>query len=390
MVVKKKTEKDETKGSSTRSSRVGAEKQPLRTPKSSPNFKLQMEKGLKESEEKFRGIFNLVNDGIHIHEIEPDGKPGKFIEVNEVACRMLQFTREELLEHRPLDFVTGYHSRPLDEIIRQLSSTGNSIFETEHRRKDGTVVPVEVNTHVVSLQGKRVMVSVVRDITERKRAESEINLANKKLKLISTITLHDISNQISAINMFLYLAVEGTTDQTVREYLQKIEQATQLIQKQIWFTGEYDIIGITAPVWQNPRSLVDIAAKQASLGQVRVKNDLPAGIELFADPLIVRVFFNLMDNAVRYGRKITTIRFFVVEDGDNHVIVCEDDGLGIPAEEKERIFERCFGKNTGLGLTLSREILDITGIKIRETGEPGKGARFEMTVPKGVYRFTGN
>ena len=67
-----------------------------------------VERALRESEEKFRGIFDMINDGIHIHEIEPDGKPGKFVEVNEVACRMLQYTREELLESGPLDFVSGY------------------------------------------------------------------------------------------------------------------------------------------------------------------------------------------------------------------------------------------------------------------------------------------
>jgi len=107
---------------------------------------------------------------------------------------------------------------------------------------------------------------------------------------------------------------------------------------------------------------------------------------VFADPLVVKVFYNLMDNAVRYGGKITTIRFSVEEPGDVHLIVCEDDGNGVPAEEKEKIFERGFGKNTGLGLALSQEILSITGITIRETGEPGKGARFEMTVPKGAWR----
>jgi signal transduction histidine kinase len=69
--------------------------------------------------------------------------------------------------------------------------------------------------------------------------------------------------------------------------------------------------------------------------------------------------------------------------------VCEDDGNGILAEEKEMIFERGYGKNTGMGLFLAREILDITGITIRETGEPGKGARFEMTVPEGAYRLAG-
>ena len=189
--------------------------------------------------------------------------------------------------------------------------------------------------------------------------------------------------------MFLYLAKEGICDPTIREHLQKVEQASQLIQKQIWFTGEYDMIGITAPVWGDLPALVSSAAKQVHLLQVNVNNDLPAGAEVYADPLIVRVFSNLMDNAVKYGGKITTIRFFVIKQGDNHIIVCEDDGVGIVAEEKKNIFKREFGKSTGFGLALAKEILDITGITIKESGEPGKGARFEMTVPKGAWRSGG-
>ncbi|MEI6842822.1 MAG: ATP-binding protein, partial [Methanomicrobiales archaeon] len=88
-----------------------------------------------------------------------------------------------------------------------------------------------------------------------------------------------------------------------------------------------------------------------------------------------------------YGGKITTIRFSALKSGDDYLILCEDDGVGIPADEKEKIFVRGFGKNTGLGLFLSREILSITGITIAETGEPGKGARFEMVVPKGAWRM---
>ena len=157
----------------------------------------------------------------------------------------------------------------------------------------------------------------------------------------------------------------------------------------IQFTKEYENIGVNVPVWQDCRTLVDTAAKEAPLGKVAVKNDLPSGSEVFADPLVVKVCYNLMDNAVRYGGKITTIRFSVEEHDSNHIVVCVDDGDGVPALEKEKIFERGYGKNTGLGLALSREILDITGITIRETGEPGKGARFEMTVPKGAWRFAG-
>ncbi|MEI6841393.1 MAG: sensor histidine kinase, partial [Methanomicrobiales archaeon] len=107
---------------------------------------------------------------------------------------------------------------------------------------------------------------------------------------------------------------------------------------------------------------------------------------VFADPLVIKVFYNLMDNAARYGGKITTIRFSVDELDGDHIVVCEDDGDGIVAAEKEKIFERDFGKNTGLGLALSREILSITGITITETGEPGKGARFEINVPENMYR----
>ncbi len=123
--------------------------------------------------------------------------------------------------------------------------------------------------------------------------------------------------------------------------------------------------------------------------QVTRKNDLPAVLEVFANPLIVKVFYNLIENAMQYGGNITTIRFTVEDRDRDRMIVCEDDGVGVPASEKEKIFERGFGKNTGLGLALSREILAITGITIRETGEIGKGARFEIALPEGAWRNAG-
>ena len=157
----------------------------------------------------------------------------------------------------------------------------------------------------------------------------------------------------------------------------------------IRFTKDYEEIGVNSPAWQDCRALVDTLVKEAHLGHVVVKNDLPSGISVFADPLIVKVFYNLMDNALRHGGKITTIRFAVEESSDEHIIVSEDDGNGVASDEKEKIFERGFGKNTGLGLALSREILAITGITIKETGELGKGARFEMTVPNVAWRMSG-
>jgi PAS domain S-box-containing protein len=140
-----------------------------------------------DSEEKFREIFDKINDAIHIHEIRDDGSPGRFIEVNEVACQRLQYTKEELLCLTPLDLTTDYHSHPLPEILNELATAGNALFETEHRRKDGVVIPVEVNAHVIRFGGKRRVLSVVRDITGRKLAEKALRESENKYKQLVTM-----------------------------------------------------------------------------------------------------------------------------------------------------------------------------------------------------------
>jgi PAS domain S-box-containing protein len=227
-----------------------------------------------------------------------------------------------------------------------------------------------------------------RDITERKKAGEALREVNKKLNLLSKITRHDINNQLTLLQAYLKILEKKKPDTSSDPQFRKVSAAAQRISSMIQFTREYEEIGVNAPAWQDCHALVDTAVKDVPLGTILVKNDLPSGTEVFADPLIVKVFYDLMDNAVRYGRKITTIRFSVQESGDNYLILCEDDGDGIPADEKERIFERNFGRNTGLGLFLSREILGITGITINETGVPGKGVRFEILVPKSAERFT--
>ena len=225
------------------------------------------------------------------------------------------------------------------------------------------------------------------DITERKRAEMALQQANKKLTTLSTITRHDINNQLSVILGYMDMLECKEHDPALTANFRIVSTAAQRIASMIQFTKEYENIGINPPAWQDCFTLVDTASKQVQLGKIKVKNDLAAGTEVFADPLFVKVCYNLMDNAVQYGKKITTIRFSFEVHNDDHVMVCEDDGVGIPVNEKVKIFERGFGKNSGVGLPLSREILSITGITITETSEPGSGARFEMAVPKDMYRI---
>ncbi len=266
--------------------------------------------------------------------------------------------------------------------------------QLEHRivRRDGGIRHIAMRIGVKEYADGRVLrtYGTNQDITERRVVEDALQQANRKLGLLSDITRHDIRNQLVTLDGFLELLRLELPAGAYADYFSRIETASTNIADLIAFTKEYEQIGVQAPDWQDVRALVDDAGRDAVLGQVRLVNDLPADREVFADPLIAKVFFNLIDNAVRHAGPISTIRFSAEESGDGVVVVCEDDGDGVPVDEKHLLFNPGYGKNTGFGLAISREILEITGIAIAETGKPGLGARFEMTVPAAGWRFIGD
>ncbi|MEI7434667.1 MAG: PocR ligand-binding domain-containing protein [Methanomicrobiales archaeon] len=346
----------------------------------------RVEEALHESARYTRNLIEVSLDPLVT--ISPEGK---ITDVNVATEKVTGYSREELIGTDFSDYFTepekakeGYSKVFDDGVVRD--------YPLEIRHRDGKTTSVLYNATIYRHESGAVqgVFAAARDITERKRAEETLNRANRKLNLLYSITRHDINNQLTVLRGYFSILKKNLPDSSFKDYFMKIDASAERISAMIRFTKEYESIGVTTPTWQDCRTLVDIATKQAPLGKVAVKNSLPAGIEVFADPLIVKVCYNLIDNAVQHGGKITTIRFSAEKRGDDKVLVCEDDGDGIPAEEKEKIFERGYGKNTGLGLALAREILDITGITIIETGEQGKGARFEMTVPDGAWRRAGN
>jgi len=347
------------------------------------------EQALRENEERFRVLSEQSILGIGIIQ------DGVFQYFNSGYCAISGYSKEEIQRWQPYEYTKTVHPDDLDFVTEQIqkkqmnSSDAVTHYSFRALNKEGAVLLLELYSRTVMYHGRPADFVMFIDITGRKVAEESLQQANKKLTLLSSLTRHDIKNQLTVLLGYLDILEQKQSDPTLTEYFQKLANAANRISSLIQFTKEYEKIGINAPVWQDTRNLVETAAKQAPLGQVMVKNVFPDGAEVFADPLIVKVYYNLMDNAVRYGGKITTIRFSVEEHGEDHVIVCEDDGEGVALEDKEKIFERGFGKNTGLGLALSREILDITGITIKETGVPGKGARFEMAVTKGSWRMAG-
>jgi PAS domain S-box-containing protein len=225
------------------------------------------------------------------------------------------------------------------------------------------------------------------EILERKRFEATLQLANRKLNMLSSITGNDIFNQITAIILYVSRAEEMVKDPALLEHLRKIEQSTQIIQKQIRFARDYQEIGLHAPQWQNVDSTISNAISGLDLGGIRVDKDT-GNLEISADLLLERVFLAMVDNTVRHGQKTTQIRFTAQETGEGLTIFCQDNGTGVPQRVKEGMLKHDYHQISGYGLFLASEILAMTELSVVETGEPGDGARFEIRVPKGRYRFT--
>ena len=347
----------------------------------------KIEEALRQSEEKFRKIFE--NSPLAITLVTPDLR---FHSVNPSWISMTGYSEEELLKMSFKDITHPDYLAGDLEHMQDLAAGTIPVYSTEKRyiRKDKSILwgflrVVPIRDQQGSL---RYFAAQIEDITERKRDVEALRQANKKLNILSGITRHDIKNQLLTLDSFLALLHKKIPDPSLEYFFSRINRSSNQITNMIQFTKEYEMIGVHAPKWQDIRILVENAGRDNALGQISLKNDLPAHTEVYADPLITKVFSNLIDNAVRHGGKITTIRFSLEEREGERIVVCEDDGDGVAPEEKDRIFDLGFGKNTGFGLSISREILDITGITIKEIGEAGKGARFEIAIPGGQYRST--
>jgi PAS domain S-box-containing protein len=233
----------------------------------------------------------------------------------------------------------------------------------------------------------KVLGGVSIDITEQRRVEKALRQANKKLNLLGSVTRHDVINQLSVLFAWLEIAKEVARDESVHEHLARVVEAAKIIQRQLEFTAEYQEVGVKHPEWIDLADAVNIGVEGLDKGKVSLNIDL-GGVQVFADSMLEKVFHNLVENALRHGEKVKSISISAMETKEGLTIVCEDDGIGIPADDKEKVFLRGFGKNTGFGLYMVREVLDITGIRVRETGVPGKGARFEIAVPSGNYKVS--
>jgi len=242
--------------------------------------------------------------------------------------------------------------------------------------------------HSDQLQFTVLMGGMWRLITKNRQDEALKN-ANKKLGLLSTLTRHDVLNLLTALGGYLELSREMTDEPELLSFITKEMAAVRSIEEIIAFTREYELVGIRAPSWQDiSRIFSDVVPSPLLLGiEAYSRTD---GLWVYADPLLIRVFSNFIDNSLRHGGKVSRISLTWEKAGEQLILIYQDDGDGVSWSDKEKIFIRGYGKHTGLGLFLIREIFSITGIGIRETGEPGTGVRFEMNIPRGNFRLLGD
>lgn len=312
---------------------------------------------------------------------------GRMIYLNEAGCDMLGIEPDEVGNWNILDVISDHRKELVQtDVLPALRESRSWNGQLQYRNaQTGRLTDVQAMAFTLPdpVFGKpQFMVNISLDITEQKMAEEAFREANRKLNLLSSITRHDILNKIMTIKGFVECADGLTQERILREYLGQIRAASDVIEQQIEFTRQYEQLGVNDPTWL-PLALI---VERIDDSQLPLTHDCP-GISIYADPMLEKVFSNLYENTLLHAKGATSIHMRCLLAGDNLLIIWGDDGAGIPDDQKERIFESGYGNHTGMGLFLVQEILAITRISIRETGQYGKGATFEICVPEGGFRI---
>ena len=305
-------------------------------------------------------------------------------EVVEKAINEIPWVYKEdakIVEELSMNMVEGKRSRNMNT--------------NRNYRKDGSVIWCEwYNSAIYDKQGKMVSVlSRVLDITERKETEEKLSqtmdqlvLVNEKLSVVGSLTRHDVGNKLMVVKSNLYLLKKQIGDNPkLVKYFEGIDSALDLSNKMFEYSRLYELIGSEKPSRENAFECFNqAAALLPNLGTtIKTVNDCH-GLEVMADSLLKQLFYNFLDNSLKHGEKVTQIRLHYTKESDELKLFYEDNGVGIPLANKSKLFDSGFttGNGSGLGLYLVKKMMDVYGWSIQEVGEPGKGAKFTITIPK--------
>jgi two-component system, cell cycle sensor histidine kinase and response regulator CckA len=378
------------------------------------------EQALQKSEERYRMLFNSITDALFVLEVKADGSPGRFLEVNDVACDRLGYSRDELLTMSPSDIdapasESGVDLLPL--LSEQLTNGQSRIFEQVHIAKDGHRVPVEINARTFDMQGRLVNIKLARDISRRKQTEEEKKRLEIQLiqahkiealgKLAGGIA-HDFKNILQPILINAELLSDlNPYGKQEREYLDEIIEAVQLGKNLVRQINQF---GTRKKMYLKPIDLGQIVQDALTF----IKRTLPPRITfrqwvnskgslVKTDPTqIYQLIINLCMNGVQamnkgkgflgVSLKETEVAVgcpAIVSDlnpGKYMLLTVRDTGCGISPEIQDRIFDPFFtthhtGKGTGLGLSVVHEVIQNAEGSVLLHSGIGKGTKFKVFFP---------
>jgi signal transduction histidine kinase len=289
-------------------------------------------------------------------------------------------------------YISRNITRPLEQIIEDtekiaggnylhpVTRAGGSDIIRLATSIDSMVKEIIKDVHEIKKSHKETSIELNKRIT----AEKNLKQVNQKLNYLSSITRHDILNQVTCIRGYAFLSENSDNSTEIKEYLSEIQKQAKNIEDMISFSRDYHLMGVAATTWQDISTVSQNAADSRFERKISLTLPKP-GFFILADSLLQKVFYNLIDNSLKHGGEGGEQIQIGFIPGNPGTIIYTDNGLGVPDANKKKIFERGYGTGTGLGLFLIKEILEITGMSIIETGNYGSGVRFEITVP--IDRF---
>lgn len=365
-----------------------------------------MEEALQESENRFRMLFNSGTDAILVHEIK-NGRPLNFVEANDIACKRLGYSRDELLAMTPKDIEDSHSSEDVNTIIETLLTQKHVLYEMGYFTKTGDKIPVEINSHLIDLGGKPSVLSIARDITERVYLEEQLRQAHK-MEAIGKLAggvAHDFNNLLTAILgyselMLVKMEQENPYRESAKEIKKAGERAAALTQQLLAFSRKQmlkpKILDLNVVVTGIEKMLNRIIGEN-----IMFISDLEPGLrKIKADPgQVEQIILNLSVNSsdamqssgeltIRTENKSIDENYSsLIPDSSPGDFVClsiTDTGEGMTRETLRHIFEPFFTTKkvgTGLGLAVVYGIIKQHNGWINVYSEPGEGTTFSIYFP---------
>ena len=288
------------------------------------------------SEARFRLLFNSSSESIAVFgSMRPDGGAEKIIEVNDIACKQLGYTHEELLHMRPADIVHPESRQALIGVLSTLRTEGHAVCESMHLTKGGKSIPVELSIQLFDMDGKPAIIANARDITERKRADGLIRAALREKEILLREIHHRVKNNMQVISSLLNLQASKTQDPVTKAILEESRQRVRsiaIIHEKLY--NSENLANIDFAVYL--KSLADELCKSFGRPEISCVLDLEA-IPFEVDKAIPAglIVNELLTNSLRHafppGSK-GTVWVHLRSIGDQNVeLVVRDDGVGFPA-----------------------------------------------------------